>query len=273
MLIVGTPGGGKSTILEIIEAIIGPANVCQLRTEHLSERFELSRFLRKTMLSGKDVPGHFLQTEGAHVLKALVGHDLLSAERKGSNREFQLRGEFGVAVSCNSRLRVKLDGDVDAWRRRLLIIRYEKPKPSKRILDFAKTLLGSQASGILRWMVQGAILHLRECDSIGDFNLTKAQLDRIDQLLAESDSVRQFVMERIEFSKGRDLTTGEIVQAYFDYCSEKRWVAFSSKTVERALPDIMLEHFRSSLNSHVERNDQRQKGYRNVCLIENARHE
>ena len=141
MLLTGTPGGGKSTLLEIIEAIIGPANVCQLRTEHLSERFELSRFLRKTMLSGKDVKGDFLQTEGAHVLKALVGHDLLSAERKGSNSEFQLRGEFGVAVSCNSRLRVKLEGDVDAWRRRLLIIRYEKPKPSKRVLDFAKTLL------------------------------------------------------------------------------------------------------------------------------------
>jgi hypothetical protein len=82
MLLVGTPGGGKSTFLEVIEAVVGPANVVQLRTEHLSDRFELSRFLRKTMLSGKDVPGHFLQTDGAYVLKALVGHDLLSAERK-----------------------------------------------------------------------------------------------------------------------------------------------------------------------------------------------
>ena len=197
MLFIGTPGGGKSTLLEIIEAVIGPANVCQLRTEHLNERFELSRFLRKTMLSGKDVKGDFLQTEGAHVLKALVGHDLLSAERKGSNAEFQLRGEFGVAVSCNSRLRVKLDGDVDAWRRRLLIIRYEKPKPCKRIPDFAKMLLREEASGILRWMVDGAIEHLRERDAIGDYRLTGAQRGRVDQLLAESDSIRHFVIERI----------------------------------------------------------------------------
>ena len=98
------------------------------------------------------------------MLKALVGHDLLSAERKGSNIEFQIKGEFGVAVSCNSRLRVKLDGDVDAWRRRLLIIRYEKPKPKERILDFAEKLLTEEASGILHWMVDGAIMHLRECD-------------------------------------------------------------------------------------------------------------
>ena len=161
MIMTGTPGGGKSTLLEVIEAVVGPANVCQLRTEHLSDRFEISRFLRKTTLTGKDVTGHFFQTAGAHVLKALVGHDLLSAERKGSNREFQIQGEFGVAVSCNSRLRVKLDGDIDAWRRRLLIVRYEKPKPKERILDFAKKLLTEEASGILRWMVDGAIMHLQ----------------------------------------------------------------------------------------------------------------
>jgi putative DNA primase/helicase len=268
MLLTGTAGGGKSTLLEIIEAVIGPANVCQLRTEHLSERFELSRFLRKTMLSGKDLRGDFLQTKGAHVIKALVGHDLLSAERKSSNSEFQLRGEFGVAVSCNSRLRVKLDGDVDAWRRRLLIVRCEKPKPEKRVLDFAKILLAQEASGILRWMVDGAIMHLRECDAVGDYQLSKEQAGRVDELLAESDSIRQFVSERIQPAKGRDLATNEIVSAYFDYCDEKGWTAFPSKAVEHALPDLMLELFRTSLNSHVERNDKRQKGYSNVSLAE-----
>jgi putative DNA primase/helicase len=268
MLLTGTPGGGKSTLLEIIEAIIGPANVCQLRTEQLHERFELSRFLRKTMLSGKDVPGRFLQTAGAHVLKSLVGHDLLSAERKSSNSEFQLRGEFGVAVSCNSRLRVKLDGDVDAWRRRLLIIKYEKPKPTERVLDFAKRLLAEEASGILRWMVEGAIMHLRECDAIGDYQLTEKQNGRVDALLAESDSIRHFVIERIQYAKGSDLATNEIVSTYFAYCDEKGWAACSSKTAERDLPDLMLELFRSSVNSHVKRNDQRVKGYPNVSFAE-----
>ena len=268
MLLTGTPGGGKSTLLELIEAIVGPANVVQLRTEHLSERFELSRFLRKTMLSGKDVPGHFLQTAGAHVLKALVGHDLLSAERKSSNSEFQIRGEFGVAVSCNSRLRVRLDGDVDAWRRRLLIVRYEKPKPRERVIDFAKKLLAQEASGILRWMVEGAIMHLRECDTLSDYELTDDQEGRVDQLLAESDSIRHFVTERIESVKGSDLTAAEILSAYFDYCSDRGWVAFTSKHVERELPDIMLELFRSARNTHVERDGKRQRGYPNVSFIE-----
>jgi P4 family phage/plasmid primase-like protien len=267
MLLIGTAGGGKSTLLEIIEAVVGPANVCQLRTQHLSERFELSRFLRKTMLSGKDVKGDFLQTEGAYVLNSLVGHDLLSAERKSSNAEFQLRGEFGVAVSCNSRLRVKLDGDVDAWQRRLLIIRCEKPKPRERILDFAKTLLNEEASGILRWMVDGAIMHTRECDSIGDYRLTEGQAARVDQLLAESDSIRHFVTDCISPAAGSDLTTSEIVSAYFDYCSNRGWLEFSSRQVEHALPDLMLEQFRSVRSAHLIRDGKRQKGYPKVCLV------
>ena len=268
MLLTGTPGGGKSTLLEIIEAIIGPANVCQLRTEHLGERFELSRFLRKTMLSGKDVKGNFLQTSGANVLKSLVGHDLLSTERKSSNSEFQLRGEFGVAISCNSRLRVKLDGDVDAWRRRLLMVRYEKPKPKERILDFAKKLLAEEASGILRWMVDGAILHLQECDAFGEYSLSNKQTERVDQLLAESDSIRFFVTDCIKYSKNDDLTTSEIVSSYFDYCSEKGWVAFPTKIVERDLPDLMLELFRSAHSTHLLRAEKRQKGYPNVAFVE-----
>ena len=117
-------------------------------------------------------------------------------------------------------------------------------------------------------MVDGAIKNLCECDAIGGYRLTDTQIDRIDQLLAESDSIRRFVIKRIQFSKGSDLTTGEIVQAYFDYCSEKGWVAFSSKVVERSLPDILLELFHSALNTHVERNGRRQKGYPNICFAE-----
>src|SRR5262245_59732570 len=43
MLIVGTAGGGKSTLLEMIEAIVGPANVCQ----------DVKRVLGEIMLYGE----------------------------------------------------------------------------------------------------------------------------------------------------------------------------------------------------------------------------
>ena len=141
LVLTGTAGGGKSTLVEILERLLGIENMGQLRTEHLHERFETARFIGKQLLTGKDVEGRFLEAKGAHALKALVGHDLLDAERERSNDSFPVRGDFSVVITCNSRLRVRLDGDADAWRRRLLLVRYERPKPERPERDFAGRLL------------------------------------------------------------------------------------------------------------------------------------
>ena len=69
LLIQGTPSGGKSTLIEKIEKIIGTQNVAQMRTQLLNQRFELQKYLGKTLLTGKDVGGDFLNTEGAEVLE------------------------------------------------------------------------------------------------------------------------------------------------------------------------------------------------------------
>jgi phage/plasmid-associated DNA primase len=79
LVLRGTAGGGKSTLVEIIETVIGPHNVAQLRVHLLTERFEIAGFLGKTLLCGKDVPGNFLDNRAAHVIKPLTGGDRLSA--------------------------------------------------------------------------------------------------------------------------------------------------------------------------------------------------
>ncbi|MHC4321018.1 MAG: hypothetical protein ACYST3_01960 [Planctomycetota bacterium] len=50
------------------------------------------------------------------------------------------------------RLQVELDGDVEAWRRRLSIVRFEGPVPEKKIPDFASVLIVQEGSGILTTM-------------------------------------------------------------------------------------------------------------------------
>ena len=234
MLILGTAAGGKSTLLRIIEAIVGQRNVCQLRTDLLAERFETSRFIGKRLLAGKDVSGNFLQSRGAHVLKALVGDDQLSGELKGLNAAPSILGQFDAAITCNSHLRVKLDGDAEAWRRRLLIVSYERPKPEVRIARFAEELLEAEGSGILRFGVEGAMMHLRELEEVADFRLTPKQTARVDALLAESDSLRCFASERIYKCPNSDpLPTDEIVNAYWDYCRERDWMPLPRKLIER----------------------------------------
>ena len=78
--------------------------------------------------------------KSASTLKKLVGNDLLTPEGKSLNSAINIRGNFGAVITCNSRLRVRLEGDAGAWRRRLMVIEYNRHKPEKRIADFAQSI-------------------------------------------------------------------------------------------------------------------------------------
>lgn len=267
LIVDGTPNGGKGTLVRIIQALVGLNNTYQLRTECLHERFETFRYRRKTLLIGPDVRGDFLMQKGASMLKVLVGGDPISAEGKGLNGDFQMFGTFNIVMTCNSRLRLRLEDDAGAWRRRLLVVRYEKPPPAKRILDFDHLLLREEGSGILRWALAGFVKLQAEFAQIGDFALTDPQRGRIDSLLAESDSLRLFVKERMERHEHGDVTCAEISQAYVEYCADKGWNALSSAVVERTLPDIMLDQFHVTKSHSVEREGKKSnRGWRKVRL-------
>ncbi len=78
LMLTGTAQSGKSTLVNIIEAIIGRENCTELRLEHMSGRFEANRLIGKSLLTAKDVKSDFLTTKGAYKIKALTGKDTIS---------------------------------------------------------------------------------------------------------------------------------------------------------------------------------------------------
>lgn len=245
LLILGMPGGGKGTFMNILEGVIGIQNVAQLRTEHLGKQFELFGFVGKTLLAGKDVPSDFLLQKSATIIKSLVGHDLLTAEKKGHSEPVPLRGDFNVGVTCNADLNVRLEGDLGAWRRRIMIVKYEKQPPARRIAYFDEKLLAEEGPGILRWMVEGSIMLLDDIEATGDYRLTQGQRARVDGLLAQSDSVRLFVTGCVVAENGSSVTVQDLRKSYLEYCEANGWIPMPAAEVSRQLPEAMLETHRS----------------------------
>lgn len=265
LILQGGAALGKSTLMTIVERILGLANVAHLRTDHLAGRFETHAFLGKKLLTAKDVPADFLNRRGAQMIKALVGDDLIEAEAKFGGKT-RLRGNFTIVVTSNSRLTVTLQDDEPAWRRRLLVVRFEGQPAPKRVANFADVLLKEEASGILTWLIAGAQNHLRELEATGDYALTTEQKGRIDDLLRESRSVEIFVQENIRAQRKADVSVEELKQSYFDFCAARGWAAVGTRQFEGSLADLMQRHHRVVRRNDILRDDKSVRGFRHVAI-------
>ena len=276
LLLSGQAGTSKSTICDLIEMAVGRRNVAELRTEHLDKQFEIGRYIGKSMLSGKDVPGDFLQSRGAARIKALTGHDMLTGEIKHEGGTPEIFGDFAIIITCNTRLIVRLEGDTDlsAWTRRILLITFtEKHVHEKVINDYADKLFAEEGEGLLVLLVQAAFRHLRELREIGRFTVSPAQKERVEALLAESRSIELFVRDRVYKDPQSDISSDEMTTAYNEFCEDRGWAPVKLGILQRELPGLMARYHQSNLGSHCMRPDKqgierRARGYPKVSLLD-----
>lgn len=271
VILDGEGARGKTQLIIVIQSLVGMQNVSQLRTNHLGERFELYRYLRRTLLTGVDVDADFLASKGASVIKGLVGGDWFDAEQKGGTGSFQFQGKLNIVMASNCRLKVRLQGDAGAWRRRMLLVRYESPPPRRRIPNFGELLVREEGPGILNWALQGLGLLLADIDETGDIRLTRRQTDFVDSLLVESDSLRFFLRQNVVRRDGSSLTVDEIVQAYDRYCPERGWEPLPEGQITRQLPPLMLELFHAVRTNDCGPN-RNLRGFHNVTFTTPAEH-
>jgi putative DNA primase/helicase len=266
LLIRGIAGGGKSTLMSIIEKVLGEDWVAHLRTKHLHGRFETSAFIGKRLLVGKDVPGDTLAESGARLLKSLVGGDLLQAEIKYNPTKQMLRGDFHVMIASNNRLRIALDGDDEAWRRRLLVVDFDGKKPAKPIPNFADKLFEEEASGILNWLIEGAVAYRNEMNKRGTLTLNEIQMQRVNTLLRDSDSVRSFVDTRLIAAKEKDVSSEQLLLAYYQACKVHNWTPVGEHAFQKRMPDLVLEKFSVCRRNDIQREGKAVRGYKHISL-------
>lgn len=252
-LLQGAPNTGKTTLGRLITVLIGRWNYSELRTEHLTERFETSRALGKTLLFGPDVNAHFLQSAGAHKLKSMVGGDPMDAERKNSNASFPFPGDLNALITSNSRLLVRLEGDTGAWQRRLVIIEFFGTGPAKRIDQFHEILLREEGAGILNWALEGLLKYEHDHKIKGDIILSDNQKARVAGLLSESDGLRTFLETELVLTRDADVTDNDITIAFANYARTRQWKSLKASVIHNQVQDLMMELYCMSRSHDIRR--------------------
>src|SRR5260221_7472964 len=268
LFLLGKGGTGKGTIVRLIVLVLGSCNVEQLRVNRLNERFETSRLVGKLLLNVVEAPEDFFNQPGAEVVKALCGHDLMNAEKKGVNESMKFEGRFPGIVSSNEQLRVRLAGDEDAWIRRLLIIDFPKPRePGAEIIDnFEEVLAHEEGEGILNWMIEGARKHWDELVSHKGFTSTPTQKDRVNNLIARSKSIAIFVQTEIRKDPTDNVTVGQLYDAYTRFCKSKGWPPVREQTFEENSRGFINQYWGVLKSNDIARNGKDKRGYRGLTI-------
>lgn len=265
VILTGTAGGGKGTFIRLVSRIVGLSNIGSLRTNQLAERFEIGLLMDKTLLYGPDVPEDFLNRRGASTLKALTGGDPVSPELKHATHTETVFCSFNVIVSCNSHLKVHLEGDVGAWRRRLVIIQYNNVKPAKPIADFDKVLFDSEGPGILNWMLEG----VEKLRADGwQLKLSPAQQARVDDLLLESDSLTVFVADCLRLDPKYVLTVNDCYESYVRYCQQRNWVPLNRNDFGSEIGEVVTAKLGLAQRHDVpDTTGKNQRGWKGVLCL------
>ena len=240
LLIRGTAGGGKSALISIIERILGHHKVAYLRPQSLNGRFETSAYLGRSVLVGKDVPGNALSEKGARQLKSLTGGDLVEGEVKYKQHRPQMQGNFHVVIVSNNHLRIALDGDEEAWERRLVVVAFNRERPQRAIAEFAEMLATEEGPGILNWLIAGALRYDAEFETSGRITMTAVQQQRVRNLLYNSASVRAFVEQPLRPAPEQDISSQELLDAYLGRCRQNEWQAVPIQKFQGAVADDLL---------------------------------
>ena len=269
MILSGRGDDGKGVMTRILMSIVGAENASQLRTDKLHDRFEIGQYENKTLLIGSDVESNFLDSQGASVIKSMVGGDPLKCEKKGANSTKDLKGNWNILVATNNRLRVKLDNDLKAWRRRLMILEAsESDKDRAVIANFDDVLLKAEGAGIFAWMVEGAAKHLAELDQFGRFQLTEKQREYVERLLAESDAARHFVRDRVAPAVDCNVMAFEILEEFGKYCDEKGWSRSNDKSAQTKLTAAMLEIYHAAQRHDLPSSSGKKRGWKGYQIIQ-----
>ncbi len=216
----GDGRNGKSTLLNILETLLGETNVAHLSLTQTSEQF-LSYKLKNKLANIADESSCEDKVLNTEVLK------LLSSEGKLTTRqiyqdttEFRFKGKLIYSLNAIPRFR----DFSEAFKERVIILTFKKTFIGKnRVLKIEDQFL-DELPGILAWAVRG----LQKVTSQGRLIVPESIRNETNSLLDEGNSPIKFINDCCVLKEGVREDKVTVYAEYKDYCSDNKLYATSS---------------------------------------------
>jgi P4 family phage/plasmid primase-like protien len=236
----GLGGNGKSTLLEAVAYALGdyaqetpPETFLALDGDDVRPRNDLARLYAARLVTASEAKNR--AKLDAAVVKRITGGDRIAA-RFLFREFFEFTPQFVPILRTNFKPRVAGD-DQAAWDRLRLIpftVRIPPERQDRRLLEKLK----GEASGILKWLVQGCRIYLER--GLED---PPEVLEATAKYRAEVDDIYRFLEERTERAPDASVQASVLYQAYKDWAQQEEAEPVGAKRFGEAMLNLGYERY------------------------------
>jgi P4 family phage/plasmid primase-like protien len=211
LFLIGTGANGKSTMLDVMAALVGTQNLSSLTLHDLQKQFRAQflqhKFINLATETGARDP---ITTE---IFKQVVDGSLLTVERKyGEPYQYRPYAKWVIAMNEAPVIQDKTHG----FERRVLVLEFNRRFGADEIIENFAAYLIQEIEGIFNWAMNGLFSLLKN----GGFRVGSQIRDSTEKLLETINPVLLFVKECCEISECEHESTIKMWSAYKAWCAE-----------------------------------------------------
>jgi len=227
LILNGEGGTGKSTVIRMIDKMIGAENISNISLNQLTQRFAAFGLLGKLMNSCADLEIDALSD--VSMLKKILGEDTLSAEAKGKDA-ISFRSYAKLIFSANELPIVKAE-KTNGFYRRLLVLTMNRA-PERQEPDFFDRL-SEDMDDFIRVCVRA----LEKLYQAGRITESRSSTKAVKRLRRDSDTVEAFLASEVYVTRDNKHWTkrSSLFAEYVEYCREMERQPLSKQNFFRSM--------------------------------------
>ena len=272
VVIVGTGGTGKTQLQECVKRAIGDKYILNLDLATLGEnQFQARKFFGKAANMPSDLSN--IPSKNTAAFKELTGNDLITAERKHINEDWEFRSRAAWLCATNELPAADIDKSEGFFRRWLPIAAGERILEllgtEHEITNYAQEIIMAdtkEAEGVVKWMTEGATDFIRNNRKL---TIPRSVISRRNRWRFREDRAAAFIHSYIirketAFAKRIDLNPA--FEAFLDEEGFGPKKEDPSRPAINSLYDAIRNQWAAVEAQEVKTGSQDKKGFRGIHL-------
>lgn len=212
VLLLGSGANGKSTLIRVVEWLVGPGNVSHVPLGRFGDRFSLHEMIGRRANTGSEtITSIDAETEAR--LKELTGGDTIAAEIKFVQGRVNFTPSAKIIIATNQMPQFR-DRSSGLWRR-LWVVPFPVSIPEGRQDPRLAETLSTEAPGILNRALEARDRLIAQ----GGFTVPSERASLLEDIRRSLDPVREFLATTYaESANGDYVPCAEVFASYTDWC-------------------------------------------------------